>query len=433
MAGTEVGVAFVSLVPSARGFSKLVQRELKQELRGDRTPKIQVRPEVDAKTARAELQTQLTGLSRDAKVRVNVEVDQQETARRLTRSLGSVNERISRRDRLNIETDVDPIRLAQQTRAAVAFAQAVAGKIDIETDVDRDRARFVGNLLARAVGGGVQSGGNAIQSAVMTPIQGTANNPIVSSAGIALGIALAVPLGAALAGALPAAITVALASVAGLGVIGLAAFLVKDDPNVRKAAGELGKTASTTFKDAAKPLAPAFAESLTIIKDLIVELGPDIREMFAAIQPAIVPLTQGLAEFVRGIMPGFLALVRASVPILTQLANSLGPLGRDLGAMFGIIANGAPVAADFLRHLLGFVGALLKGLGRRCVGHRTGHHRSRRRDRARAAAAARPGGVVGLGHRPPQGRRVPALAAGSAGLGEGGDWRPRHAADQVRA
>lgn len=356
----EVGVAFVSLVPSARGFSKLAQRELNAELRGNKTPTINVRPTIDADVARAELTTQLTGLSRQATVDVVVDVDEQETRRRLTRSLVSVSDRVSRSESLTVDADVDDAELLRDTRRAVAFAERGAGEIDIETDIDSDRGRLVGSLFGRSVGDGIRGTGGALQGALLAPFQ----SPHL---GLAIAAAILTPLGAALAFGLStvvaAAITSALVGGAGLGVIGLGAFLLRENPEVQKAAGTLGTTVKDAFTNAAGPLIKPFVASLNILTDLVNELRPQLAEMFTAIAPSIVPLTRGLAGFIREAMPGILALVKAATPFLMDLEQTLPRLGQHLGRFFGIISEGGPEATVFFRDLLHLLGLGLVAFG----------------------------------------------------------------------
>lgn len=352
----EVGVAYVSLLPSLRGFSKLVQRQLNAEFRGNKAPTIRVRPTIDADTARAELTAELTGLSRRVTMQVAVDVDQQETVRRLNRSLVTVGNTVRSTQKLDVETDVDPIRLAQQARAAVSFAEATAGDIDVNTDVDPDRGRAAGRLLGNAIGEGVRSAGGVIQAGAAAPITGLASNPIIGTAGAAIGLAM----GATLAPALGAAVSAALIGGAGLGVIGLGAFLLKDDPEVRKAAGELGHTAKQSFVGAAAPLQQPFVVALGILRDLVIELRPELTELFTAISPSVVPLTRGFAGLIREMMPGVLALVKAATPFLQDLEQTLPRLGSDIGTFFSIIAGGGPGATAFFRDLLHVLGIGLR-------------------------------------------------------------------------
>lgn len=354
----EVGVAFVSLVPSARGFSKLAQRELNAELRGNKTPTINVRPTVDAATARAEITTQLTGLSRQATVQVGVEVDQQLARQQVTRSLVSVSDTVRRTEKLDVETDVDPVRLLQQTRAAVNFAEASAGDIDVDIDAHPERGRILGSLFGAAFGSGIDGSKSTVVAALTAPFR----DPKVA---LIMAAALVTPLGAALVPAIGAAISAAVIGATGLGVIGLGAFLLKDDPEVRKAAGEFGTAAKAAFVGAAQPLVQPFVAALGILRDLVVELRPQLTEMFTAIAPAILPLTRGFAGFVRELMPGLLALVKAATPFLMDLEQTLPRLGEHLSRFFGLIADSGPGATQFFRdflHLLGLGLVVFGGL-----------------------------------------------------------------------
>lgn len=360
----EVGVAFVSLVPSARGFSKLAQRELNAELRGNKTPTINVRPTVDAATARAELTAQLTGLSRQATVQVAVDINEQATRRNLTRSLVDVSDTVRRTESVTVDADVDQAELLRDTRRAVAFAEAGAGKIDVETDVDTDRGRILGRLFGGAFGGGIDSAKGTITAALTAPFR----DPKLA---LILVAALVTPLGAALVPAIGAAISAALIGGAGLGVIGLGAFLLRDDPEVRKAAGQLGATAKEAFTSSAGVLVQPFVAALNVLRDLVIELRPQLTEMFYAIARAILPLTRGFAGFIREAMPGILALVKAATPFLMDLEQTLPRLGEHLSRFFGVISEGGPGATQFFRdflHLLGLGLVVFGGLIRVLTG-----------------------------------------------------------------
>lgn len=372
----EVGAAYVSLIPSARGFSKLAQRELDAELRGNRTPKIRVTPEIDADTARAQLTAQLTGAGQ--RISLPVDVDQQ-TASALFRQLAGLGGESGRAFGDSFTRDASG-RLRDSRGRFVAAGQEAGRDVDRglraslnETDrgllrnlgnagdTDR-RGRVLGNLFGRALGGGIDSAKGSITAALTAPFR----DPKLA---LILVAALVSPLGAALVPALGAAISAALIGAAGLGVIGLGAFLLKDDPQVRKAAGDLGKTAAGAFTAAAQPLVQPFVASLNILRDLVNELRPELAEMFTAIAPAIVPLTRGLAGFIREAMPGLLALVKAATPFLMDLEHTLPRLGDHLSRFFGAISAGGPGATQFFRdflHVLGlglvFFGSLIRVL-----------------------------------------------------------------------
>lgn len=345
----EVGAAFVSLIPSARGFSKLAQRELKQELRGGLPVKI--RPEID----RSDITTML---AEGTRVRVPVDVDVDRT------QIQSSVSAVTSRDRVLVDADVNATTLIGATRRAVGLAQATRPTIHVDTDVDRPG--FLGRLLGRADSdgqalgqriGGAAIGG--IRDTLSAGVSGVLTNPIVSTLGLAIGAVI----GGALSSAIAAGVASVLTAGAGLGVIGLGALIAKEHPAVKAAATDLMETVKEVFTVAAQPLIRPFSEALDVLNDAAVELGPQFKEMFAAIAPSIVPLTEGLVGFVREGLPGFTALVAAAEPLLSDLSTSLPLLGQYVGDFFGIVAGAGPEANRFFRDLLILLGAALKALG----------------------------------------------------------------------
>jgi hypothetical protein len=186
-----------------------------------------------------------------------------------------------------------------------------------------------------------------------------AANPVVGTIAILLGTALAV----AAAPAFAAAFAAALIGGAGLGLIGLGAFLLKDDPEVRKAASSLAETAKSVFKGGAQVLADPFIASMGILEDLLRKIGPDITEMFFAIAPAIVPLTRGFAGFVEQALPGFVDLIKVATPFLMDLENTLPRFGEHVGKFLSVIAEAGPGASQFFRDFLHLLGLALVFFG----------------------------------------------------------------------
>jgi hypothetical protein len=222
-------------------------------------------------------------------------------------------------------------------------------------DADRE-GRSIGDRMGQAAVGGFLdafTGGFRGLGSLVTA------NPVFGTAAIAIGIGLAV----AAAPAFGAAFAAALIGGAGLGVIGLGAFLLKDDPQIKAAAGKLGKTAGSVFKGAAQPLIEPFVNSMAILENLLVKIGPDLTEMFMAIAPAIVPLTRGFAGFVEGALPGFLELIKAATPFLMDLENSLPLFGEHIGKFLSIIADAGPGATAFFNDFLNLLGILLVAFG----------------------------------------------------------------------
>lgn len=174
-----------------------------------------------------------------------------------------------------------------------------------------------------------------------------ASNPYVAAAGLVIGGAMAIPAGAAL--------TAGIALAFSGGVVGLGAFLVRDQPAVRQAAKDLGDTASRTFKEAATPMVTPVANALGSLRKAVGELAPDFKQMFATVAPYVEPLMDGLIGMVKEAMPGFLHFLERSAPMLKTLGEWLPVIGEALGEMFNQLAGGAPGATAFLGDFLQFV------------------------------------------------------------------------------
>lgn len=229
-------------------------------------------------------------------------------------------------------------------------AAGAAGK-----DADREGRSLGSRLGGAAVGGFLSAFSDGFRGfgSFMT------SSPVLIAAGVAVGGALAVVA----APAFGAAFAAALIGGAGLGVIGLGAFLLRDNPRVKAAAGKLGDTAKTTFTKAAEPLVGPFERALGIFDQLIKDLGPDFNQMFKDIAPAVEPLARGLSGFIREAMPGFLDLIKAAEPFLSDLENTLPRFGEQVGKFFSLIADSGPGASLFFRDFINLLGILLEAFG----------------------------------------------------------------------
>lgn len=222
---------------------------------------------------------------------------------------------------------------------------------DAEAD-GRSLGERIGLAAAQGFLGSFLSGISGLGSAVIS-------SPVLGTAAVLIGGALATLA----APAFGAAFAAALIGGAGFGVIGLGAFLLKDDPQVKAAAGSLAKTAGAVFKGGAAVLVEPFVNSMAILENLLVKIAPDISAMFTSIAPAIVPLTRGFAGFVEGALPGFLALIEAATPFLMDLENTLPRFGDQIGQFLAVIAEAGPGATLFFRDFLNVLGIVLEAFG----------------------------------------------------------------------
>jgi phage-related protein len=258
---------------------------------------------------------------------------------------------------VSVVGDIDRMALNRSSdRAAQEAGRTLGEKISQESSrtLGQDsKGRFVGAGLgigsemgdsaAKGMFSGL-SGGLGILSALGT-------NPYVAAAGLAIGAALVPMIGAGLAAGVTAG--------TGLGVIGLGAFLLREEPRLVKEANRLGDTATKVFTKAAQPMVLPFERALNQLGDLITELGPDFRQMFADVAPAITPLTHGLFDLVRNAMPGLLELTRVAGPMLTDLAPSIAHIGTAFSIFAGQIAGVGPEATVFFKDFLTWVGGTI--------------------------------------------------------------------------
>jgi len=215
--------------------------------------------------------------------------------------------------------------------------------------------RVIGGVLAGGLIGGFGRAMAGGASAIGSSLPGMLSNPYILGIVAAAGAAMAPALAAGLAGALIGG--------AGLGVIGLGAFLLREEPAVTKAASRLAEKTQFILGRAAKPLVGPFVQSLGLIEKMVRRLEPAFNAAFKAVGPAIVPLTNGLIALVENAMPGFLKLIQASGPFLAQLAPSLGLLGEGLGEFFSVIAEAGPESLIFFKDLIVWVTATIVWIG----------------------------------------------------------------------
>jgi hypothetical protein len=311
----EVGAAFVSLVPSARGFSTKARAEIRREMAG-KDIAIPVTPEVD----RAQLTRALTGAT------------------------------AGQRGAVPVATNVDPAQLRRQTRTAVAATEATRPTVHVNVALDRDRLRrSLGGL-----GGTVERSGGGLGNAFA---RGFINNVIFSKVGLIAGLIgfFTVPGGALVAGA-----TLFGSSLAAI-VVG--AFALRGDREIRIAAGGLVKVLGATIKAAASPLKGPLIEALGILSSTVIDIAPDLAELFKAVAPFIPKLARGVSEFVKAFTPDLVEAVKASAPVIDQVAMALPDLGDGLGQFLTSMAIVAPEAAKFFGQFLRFTADLLRGLG----------------------------------------------------------------------
>lgn len=201
--------------------------------------------------------------------------------------------------------------------------------------------------MGRAIAGGATAIGSSLPSML--------SNPYVLAGVAAAGALLAPALMAGLSGALIAG--------AGLGVIGLGALLLKEEPALINAATRLKETTVGIFKRAAAPMLAPFVGALGQLDGMMKRLEPTIQKAFAVMAPAIEPLTKGLVAMVENAMPGMLKMVEAAGPFLAGLGPSMGELGKGVSIFAGMIASAGPDALTFFKDLFSFLARTIVMMG----------------------------------------------------------------------
>lgn len=327
----EVGAAFVSLIPSARGFSRLARREIKQALAGDALT-VPIQPEIDQAAV-----TRMLGQT--ARVKATVEVDRSQVQAAL----------MAVRERVTVNGTVPAAGMIRETRSAIRETEATRPKVHVGVDVDRP------GILGRLLSGGDDSGraaGARLGSGLLSGLTGS-----LQGGGLVVGAAV---LAAVIAPAAVAAVTLA---GAGLGAIFAGAFILASNPVLQQAwAGFLG-TVGPILQQAAQPLVRPLVEGLDIIADAFQTIGPQLRAMFAGIAPVIPTLAAGVAGFIEAFTPGLVDAVIASGPVLEQIAFALPDLGAALSSFLSDMAVVAPQAARFIGMVIRGLSDIIQALG----------------------------------------------------------------------
>ncbi|MDX2703954.1 hypothetical protein PV350_13940 [Streptomyces sp. PA03-6a] len=250
--------------------------------------------------------------------------------------------------------------LERATRDAHGRLRDARGRFIRESEADGDRSgRGFGHRMLSSITSTVRSG---ISSAVEAGTSGAqrvtgmfSSNPYIGAVAAAFVAALVPAIGA-----LMAAATI---SVAGIGVIGLGYAILKDEPEVKKAAGKLMETVKRIFSMAARPLIKPFVDAFKTLNQTVLDLTPQIGQAFQLAAPFIQPLTAGIDKLVRETVPGLLSLLRGGQPVFDGLGKSLGTIGEGLGGMFEIIGTQGPEAGQALSDIAVAIKGLLLGVG----------------------------------------------------------------------
>ncbi len=326
----ELGAGYISLLPSMRGFSKLVKAELKKALRGIKGDGVEVpvTPVLDQKL----FDEAIKANKKPLKVPVQLEPLRDQPGGKL------------KPVRIPVEVDRDAFQRSL-TGLGKDSRSTIHQRVEIDTDKD-----FVRGQVADAF---KQGGSNA---ASLFGSSFSASLPV-----LILGAVVAVlgaPLIAAATGAL-------LLSGAALGAVFFGAFLLKGDEDLKKAWDTLFGDVKKTLTEAAAPLKGPFLEALRIVGKAFRDISPDIKAFFATIAKSggIQDLARGFAGLIKSFAEtgAMQKLADAIGPILTQIGMALPDIGNSISQF--LISITKPETIAFVGKLLRFVADLVRFIG----------------------------------------------------------------------
>lgn len=405
----DVGTAYVSIIPSARGFSKALKKELAKEfansgldrvvaeqLANQPPVRLPVEPEVDRRSLPDEIpvprnrrpkvpveldpvleafQAQIRRETAELARQVNVDVPATADTTDLRSELSAEIAEIQRQVRAEIPTEpggrrgyeLELRRMVNQVSERVRASIPVDVDLDIDRDiddrveraVDRD-GRGLGSLFSSAFGASATEGIRATTGSIQGAVQDAAR-PLTMLGGTLAGV-IAIPVAGLAAVTAGAGIAAAALGTVGAGFIGIGVAALAADPAVKKAFDGFKTGVVKVLADAAAPLKGPLIEGLAIILDVVKDLGPDLRYTFETLAPSVKALAAGFGDFIRAAAPGLLAAIRASGPLLESLAYNLKPLGEAVSQFFGIIAHSGPGAIRFINILVEVLSFALKSV-----------------------------------------------------------------------
>lgn len=270
-----------------------------------------------------------------------------------------------------VEVTGDVRNFARQTERELDAALSRMRIDPVEIPVDTDGTRRAGEKAGRELGTGVSSGiqeqlggGQTLRLFARALAGSLVGIPaLIGPALVTAGVGIAAGIAVAAAAVLGSLLGGALAAAGGLGVIGLGAFLLKEEPGLVSAAKSMTSSVGKVFRDAAKPLLEPLIESLELFQGMIERSSHLIQRAFREIAPAVVPFAEGISDMVQNILPGFVYLVSESAPLIENLGKSFGHLGNDISASLAYIADVGPELDIFLQDLVAGLGNAIIWMG----------------------------------------------------------------------
>lgn len=297
-------------------------------------------------------------MANEGEARVEVVGDVSNFARQTERDLDKALSKV-KLDPVEVPVDVDGAR-AEGFRAGRQAGSGFNLGFSSEAKDGPDTSRLGGKLVSGFLSMGVLAAktfagalgpGLAALPVLLAPVL------IAAGAGIAgaIGVGAAAVIGSALGAAITAGV--------GVGVIGLGALVLKEEPALKSAAKSLTETVKSEFAAAAQPMLGPLVQALGVFEDLVVRLRPQLNQLFAGAVPLIPPLVDGIASLAENALPGLIGLVSSGTPVMVGLAAGLAQIGNDVSAMFTSIADAGPELGVFFEDLLGGIGNVIVGIG----------------------------------------------------------------------
>lgn len=186
------------------------------------------------------------------------------------------------------------------------------------------------------------------------------------SAAGTIGAVLATPIGAGAAAAglaLGSGVIGGLATAfVGVGAVGLGAFLLKDNKQVKDTWTKTLKTIADDSKEAASVMADEFVASGKKTADIWKnDVKPSVEGIFREAQPLVDKLTTGLGKAVADFLPGIETAVKNSGPAVDGFTKLVGTLLKDTGDGLADLSTHSDALGTSLELAGDGIGSAIKG------------------------------------------------------------------------
>jgi len=212
-------------------------------------------------------------------------------------------------------------------------------------------AEKLGVKAGQALGDGVASAGDALAQDV----------PALFTPEGAVGAAIVVVIGTMLAPAIAGAVAAAVTSAVGLGVLGLGAYLTKNDAGIKAAAGRLKDDVLGVFTSGASVLLTPVEEALQKLDGFFKSGASHITALFSAVAPAVAPVESMFESMVSSIGPALVNVARTFTEVFSDpsFQSDVKGLGQNIAAFFDTIARNKDAVEISLKVIMGLLSEVL--------------------------------------------------------------------------